>query len=227
MVVQLIVALLGWAFITGLLTSYGLETEVAAVVSLIILILLGTGTNSVAKRRKFAAVSTKKENINHWLIENNWDTSSMRLCNKYWNVCTNPQKEELAFFKMSTQCREPDKLMGFRSIKRADMYQDGSRGKASVRLVIQFTGPDQRPYVVPVTDGAVSLNDPEFQQALDFAKRLNDLIESIQNGQMQRGARTSSAVVVKCFNCGQLVKGIPGQKGWCPKCDTDMLIPNK
>lgn len=189
---------------------------------IILLLLLFNGAYGQITENVISNKRSEKD-VDQWLEENHWE-SPVRLSYQSCEVCADNRSQEMAVFQLNRSSKSPDKLIAFNTVKEANVLQKSERRGNRIILVIKFIGPDNTPYIIPITDKPISTNDPEFQKALKYADQINELITLFLQSRV--GALSKPAyVVVKCSACGQLVRGTPGVQGWCPKCDIELKIP--
>lgn len=217
-VVSIVVAC---AAIVGLI-RYG-ENETLGIILLILLILSLLGGGSKATVTTVKAKRSGQSSEDKWLSEHHWD-KNVSVGYKHWSLYVNNPSEEVAIFHRNTGKGQPDRIIGFRDVREAGLYQESVKGKGTVRLVVQLV--NGKPYVMPVTDKPLPPNDPELQRALEFAKKVNDLFSAMASGNAMVGGTGKRYVIAKCYNCGQLLRGEAGRSGWCPKCKAAVQMPN-
>ena len=189
---------------------------------LIVLLLSILGSGSWATTSTIHIYHQNRDAGNEWLDANGWDKNTS-LEYRGWRVYVNNPTQEVAVFNTANSTKQPDRVFRFGDIKGTDLYQEDVKGKSSVRVVIQMV--DGKPYAMTVTNRPLPPNSPELQQALAFAKRVNDLFAMLAAGNGGSGSPGKIYVIAKCYNCGQLVRGEAGRSGWCPKCDANIKMP--
>lgn len=188
----------------------------------IILILSILGSGSWATTSTIKVYHQNKDAGGEWLDAHGWDKSTS-LEYRGWRIYVNNPTQEIAIFNTENSTKQPDRVFRFNDIKGADLYQEDVKGKSNVRVVIQMV--DGKPYAMTVTNHPLPPNSPELQQALAFARKVNELFAMLASGNGVSGASGKIYVIAKCYNCGQLVRGEAGRSGWCPKCDASIKMP--
>lgn len=216
-IATIVVVILALAAMTAI---FGANTGGIIWIILFLLLVFGGGTYATTETVKVYRCRQGAEN--RWLDSHRWDKSTS-LIYRGWRIYVNNPTQEVAIFNANSGAAHPDKIFRFRDIKSADVYQENIKGKNSVHVVIQMI--DGKPYAMAVTNRPLPPNSPELQQALSFAKKVNELFSVIAGGNVAGAASGKAFVIAKCFNCGQLLRGEPGRVGWCPKCDAHLQMP--
>lgn len=199
------------------------DDDSGGVVWLIILFLSILVSGSWATSGTVKGYRQSKDAGSSWMDSHGWDKSTS-LEYRGWRLYVNNPTQEVAIFNTANSTKQPDKVLRFGDIRGADLYQEKNvKGKSNVRVVIQMI--DGTPYAIAVTNRPLSPNSPELQQALAFARRVNELFSMIATGNVAGSASGKIYVIAKCYNCGQLLRGEPGRVGWCPKCDAHLQMP--
>lgn len=219
-ILRWVVFILVVAIVLGVIAFLS-NSDSGGVFWLVVLLLSIVGSGSWATTSTIKIYHQTKDAGNRWLEENHWDKRTS-LQYRRWQVYVNNATQEVAVFSTANSTKQPERVFHFRDIKGADLYQEDVKGKRSVRVVIQLM--DGQPYAVAVTDRPLPPDSPELQQALAFAKRVNELFAMLANGNLASAAG-KPYVIAKCYNCGQLLRGEAGRSGWCPKCDARIQMP--
>ena len=210
---------LGAVVILGSILSGGQEdTMAAAIVILVLLLAGGAGTTTVTIR----GARHSSNPWAAWLEANGW---SQEVSTSYGALAIfiNNAARQLAIFRQGS--KEPERVLSFDDIAGCGVYQQSVKGKSAVQLTVQLV--NGQPYVIPVSDRPLPPDSPELMGDLTFAKRVNELLNSIAQGVGATPDATGKRyVVAKCYNCGQLLHGEAGRSGWCPKCDAAVRMPD-
>ena len=199
------------------------DDDSGGVLWLIILFLSILVSGSWATSGTVKVYHQNKDAGSGWLDSHGWDKSTS-LEYRGWKLYVNNHTQEVAIFNTSNSTKQPDKVLRFGDIRGAGLYQENIKGKSNVRVVIQMI--DGKPYAMAVTNRPLSPTSPELQQALAFARRVNELFSMIATGNVAGSASGKIYVIAKCYNCGQLLRGEAGRAGWCPKCDANIRMPD-
>lgn len=208
------------AAIVGLI-QYG-DNDILNLILLLLLLLSLLGGGSKATVTTVKAKRSGQASEEKWLNEHHWE-KNVSAQYKNWSLYVNNPSEEVAIFHRNSGKSQPDRLIGFKNVKESGIYQEATKGKNTVRLVVQFM--NGKPYVMPVTDKPLAPDNPELQRALEFAKKVNDLFSAMASGNAMGNGYGKRYVIAKCYNCGQLLRGEAGKSGWCPKCKAAVQMP--
>ena len=202
----------------SILGGYQKDTLVVAIIVQLLLLAGGIGATTATVHGARSGTASWSA----WLEANGWGQAVSTSC-RALAIYINNAARQLAIFRQGT--KEPERVLSFDNIAGCELYQQSMKEKSTVQLTIQLV--NGQPYVIPVTDRPLPPDSPELAEALAFAKRVNDLLNSMAQGAggVQGGAG-KRYVVAKCYNCGQLLHGEAGRSGWCPKCDAAVRMPD-